>query len=105
MGIDQRASTIVSVAKEAGVSIATVSRVINNPNLVAAETRQRVLRVIQQQNFRVSKEAQLTRRRHRALRTERIGFLAPDITHRSTESITEEMCKGIQKVLTARSME
>jgi DNA-binding LacI/PurR family transcriptional regulator len=105
MGMDQSVSTITSVAKEAGVSIATVSRVINNPSLVASETRQRVLKVIQARNFRISKEAQLTRRRHRALRTGRIGFLVPNLPHRSTESITEEMCKGIQKALGPRGME
>src|SRR5262245_55838166 len=104
MGSDHRDSTITSVAREAGVSIATVSRVINNPSLVASETRQRVLKIIQARNFRLSKEAQLTRRRHRALRTGRIGFLVPDIPHRSTESITEEMCKGVQKALGSRGM-
>jgi len=98
-------STISSVAREAGVSIATVSRVINHPDLVAAATRQRVLRIIQQQNFRISKEAQLTRRRHRPLRTAQIGFLVPDVPHRSAEAITEEMCKGIQKVLVPKGID
>lgn len=100
-----RDSTISSVAREAGVSIATVSRVINNPDLVALPTRQRVLRVIQDQNFRISREAQLTRRRHRPLRTAHIGFLAPDLPHRSTEWITEEMCKGIQKVFIPKGID
>jgi len=105
MSQPDKASTIISVAKEAGVSIATVSRVINNPNLVAAETRQRVMKVIQDRNFRISKEAQMTRRRHRALRTGRVGFLVPDVQHRTAESITEDMCKGIQKILSPRGME
>jgi LacI family transcriptional regulator len=100
-----RTSTIISVAKEAGVSIATVSRVINNPSLVAQETRHRVMRVIQERNFRISKEAQMTRRRHRTLRTGRVGFLVPDYPYRSSESITEEMLKGIQKTLKNRGLE
>lgn len=100
-----RESTLTSVAREAGVSIATVSRVINNPDLVAEETRHRVLRVIQQQNFRISKEAQLTRRRHRPLREGRVGFLVPDVPHRSSESITEEMSKGIQKVFVPKGID
>jgi DNA-binding LacI/PurR family transcriptional regulator len=105
MRASDRASTIISVARDAGVSIATVSRVINHPDLVALPTRHRVMRVIQERNFRVSKEAQLTRRRHRALRTGRIGFLVPNVPHRSSGSITEEMSKGIQKALQARGLE
>ncbi|WP_345324953.1 LacI family DNA-binding transcriptional regulator [Candidatus Villigracilis proximus] len=40
--------TIVEVAKKAGVSLGTVSRVINNDIHVAAETRKRVLAVTQE---------------------------------------------------------
>jgi len=105
MASPDRASTIISVAREAGVSIATVSRVINNPALVAHDTRHRVMKVIQERNFRISKEAQMTRRRQRALRAGRIGFLVPDVPHRSSESITEEMSKGIQKTLKHKGLE
>jgi DNA-binding LacI/PurR family transcriptional regulator len=43
--------TIVDIAKASGVSITTVSRILNNKPDVAEETRQRVLQVIEQHNF------------------------------------------------------
>ena len=98
-------ATIRTVADQAGVSIATVSRVVNNPAVVAEDTRRRVLDAIREQGFRISREAQLTRRSSRPLRTGRIGFLAQDIPQRAADSITEEMGKGIQQVLLARGLE
>ncbi len=46
--------TIREVAKEAGVSIATVSYVLNNSRRVAEETRQRVLAVSQRLGYRAN---------------------------------------------------
>lgn len=43
--------TIVDIAKAAGVSVSTVSRILNNKPDVAEETRQRVLQVIEEQRF------------------------------------------------------
>jgi LacI family repressor for deo operon, udp, cdd, tsx, nupC, and nupG len=43
-----RIATIVDVAKRAGVSIATVSRVINNSRIVSEQKRTRVLEVMQE---------------------------------------------------------
>lgn len=45
------AATIKDIAKEAGVSIATVSKVINNKAHVAPDTRKKVLQVMQQLNY------------------------------------------------------
>ena len=44
--------TIYDVATEAGVSLATVSRVINGSNVVRAETRKKVLEAIQRLDFK-----------------------------------------------------
>jgi len=44
-------TTIVDIAKAAGVSVSTVSRILNDKPDVAEETRQRVLRVIEEQRF------------------------------------------------------
>lgn len=44
-------TTIVDIAKTAGVSVSTVSRILNNKPDVAEETRQRVLQVIEEQRF------------------------------------------------------
>lgn len=44
-------TTIVDIAKAAGVSVSTVSRILNNKPDVAEDTRQRVLQVIEEQRF------------------------------------------------------
>lgn len=46
--------TIQVVAKQAGVSVATVSRVINNPKLVKADTRLKVQRIIEELKYEPS---------------------------------------------------
>jgi DNA-binding LacI/PurR family transcriptional regulator len=43
--------TIVDIARASGVSITTVSRILNNKPEVAEETRQRVLQLIEEQGF------------------------------------------------------
>jgi DNA-binding LacI/PurR family transcriptional regulator len=43
--------TIVDIAKASGVSITTVSRILNNKPEVADETRQRVLKLIEERGF------------------------------------------------------
>lgn len=53
MGVQKRV-TIKQVAKEAGVSTQTISRVINNRSDVAPETRQRVQQVIDRLGYRPS---------------------------------------------------
>jgi len=43
--------TIVDIARMAGVSLATVSRVINNPEKVAQGTREKVLKIMEEHNY------------------------------------------------------
>ncbi|MCX8956509.1 HTH-type transcriptional regulator GalS [Erwinia psidii] len=50
--------TIRDVAREAGVSVATVSRVLNNSNAVTAETRDRVLGIVDALGYRPNANAQ-----------------------------------------------
>lgn len=50
----KKAVTISRIAKEAGVSVSTVSRVLNNKPDVLAETRERVLQVIDTYHFQAS---------------------------------------------------
>lgn len=72
-----RRVTMSDVAREAGVSLMTVSRVLNNKGEVAAETRQRVMRVIAQLGYRPSGVA-------RSLVTQRtgtVGLVVPDIAN------------------------
>lgn len=70
------AATIYDVSKRAGVSIATVSRVLNSPDLVGPETRARVLNAIDELNFVPKFEAQTRARRDIG----RIGVLTPFFT-------------------------
>lgn len=68
--------TIYNVAEAAGVSIATVSRVLNTPHRVPERTRQRVMAAVDQLGFVPKAEAMArARRRH-----QRVGVLAPFFT-------------------------
>lgn len=79
--------TIYDVARHSQLSIATVSRVINSPDQVTLETRERVLKVIDELGFVPKAEA-----RARAIRgTRRIGVLTPFFT---SPSFVERL-KGI----------
>lgn len=69
--------TIADVANQAGVSAQTVSRVINNKGEISAETRERVLTVIQELGYRPNRIA-------RSLATQQtytIGLVIPDIAN------------------------
>jgi LacI family transcriptional regulator len=68
---------IADVAREAGVSMMTVSRVINNKEGVSQETRQAVEKIILKLNYRPNKFA-------RGLVTQRtgtLGLVVPDISN------------------------
>jgi LacI family transcriptional regulator len=72
----KKAPTIFDVAADSGVSISTVSRVINTPEKVNLKTRQRVYEVIDKLGFVPLAEA-----RDRALRLKgRIGVITPFFT-------------------------
>ncbi|HEU5104151.1 MAG TPA: LacI family DNA-binding transcriptional regulator [Roseiflexaceae bacterium] len=89
--------TIYDVAKRAGVGTTTVSRVLNSPDTVAAETRERVLAAIDELGF-VPKFEALVRAR-KQLR--RIGILTPFVT---SASFTEQL-NGIRAALTEQPFE
>lgn len=71
------AVTIGEVAKAAGVSVSTVSRALNTPDLVNAATRQRVLEASERLGYAPNPAA----RSLRDGRTESLGLLIPDITN------------------------
>jgi LacI family transcriptional regulator len=68
-------ANIINVAKRAGVSLGTVSNVLNRPERVAPATRERVLQAIEELGF-VRNEAA---RQLRAGRSRTIGLLVLDI--------------------------
>ncbi len=65
---EQNKITIRDIAQAAGVSAPTVSRVLNNYPDVADETRERVLRIIEEMNYRPNRAAQM-------LHAKRTGFI------------------------------
>ncbi|MCC6805319.1 MAG: LacI family DNA-binding transcriptional regulator [Anaerolineae bacterium] len=69
--------TILDVARAAGVSIKTVSRVINNDGYVSDEMRQRVQTVIDRLDYRPNRAA----RNLASNRSAVIGLLVPDVTN------------------------
>ena len=73
--------TIGDVARTAGVSVATVSKVINQRHGVAAATSERVLEVVGQLGY----ESSLVARSLRSLRTNVIGILVAEFEPYSTE--------------------
>jgi len=70
-------ATIRDVAKRAGVSVATVSHVINGTRHVAPETAERVRRAMEELDFHSKAVAQSLRSR----KTHVIGVVVSDITN------------------------
>ena len=68
-------ATIYDVSKLAGVSLATVSRVLNNHPYVSEEKRERVLNAIEELNYRQNFSAKWLRSTNTGL----IGFLTSDV--------------------------
>jgi LacI family transcriptional regulator len=83
-------ATIYDVAGAAGVSLATVSRVLNNPEKVKEETRQRVLKVIKELGYRPNVIARGLASR----KTTTVGVVISDITRASVA----EMLGGISDI-------
>ena len=89
--------TIYDVAKQAGVSIATVSRMINTPDKVNSDTRVRILAAIDALGFVPKAEA-----RARAMRgTGRIGVISPFFT---APSFVQRL-RGVAEALSAKKFE
>jgi LacI family transcriptional regulator len=83
-------ATIYDVAGAAGVSLATVSRVLNNPEKVKEETRQRVLKVIKELGYRPNVIARGLASR----KTTTVGIVISDVTRASVA----EMLGGISDI-------
>jgi Transcriptional regulators len=79
-------ATIVDVARTAGVSVSTVSKVINDRDGVAAETYEKVMSVVAELGYESSLVASSLRRRS----TNVVGVLVPQF-----EPFSTELLKGI----------
>lgn len=89
----RRPATLHDVAREAHVSLATVSHVINGTRFVSAETRQRVLDAIERLHYEVNSVARSLKRDH----SQAIGLLISDIANpfftslvRGVEDVAQE---------------
>lgn len=71
------AASIKDVAKEAGVSIATVSRVLNDVDVVNEETKKKVLKAIGKLGYRPN----IIARSLKTQKTKTIGIIIPDISN------------------------
>lgn len=88
--MEKQTITIYTVASEAHVSMATVSRVVNgNPN-VKPETRKKVLEVIKRLNYRPNAVA----RGLASKKTTTVGVVIPDIT----DDYFAELARGIDDI-------
>lgn len=97
MGAPAKSPTIYEVARLAGVSITTISRVLNAPRKVSPATRVRVLEAIDKLAFVPKAEA-----RARALsRTARIGVVTPFFT---APSFVQRL-RGIAEALSSTHFE
>jgi LacI family transcriptional regulator len=81
-------SSIREVAKRAGVSLGTVSNVLNRPEVVAQETRQRVLQAIDEIGFVRNGSA----RQLRAGRSQHIGLVVLDVAN----PFFTEVARGVE---------
>lgn len=81
--------TIKDIAREAGVSVTTVSRVLNNKVDVSPKTRQKVLDIINKLNYNPNSIA-------RGLvmnKTYTIGLIVPDISNSFLQKLPRPLKK------------
>lgn len=83
--------TIRDVAREAGVSIGTVSAIINGRENVAEDTRRHVLRFISELGFEPNNAARSLKRG----RISSIGFVVPDLSNPFFAAVAEGVQSGI----------
>jgi LacI family transcriptional regulator len=87
--------TIKRIASLTGLSVGTVSNVINNSSRVKEINRNKVLEVIEKYNYRPSRIASSLVRR----KTNNIGFIIPDITN----PYFPDILRGVQDYLLGKN--
>jgi DNA-binding LacI/PurR family transcriptional regulator len=86
--------TLADIAAKSSVTSMTVSRVINNSGYVHPDTRERVLRVAREMNYRRNGLARGLKRQ----RTETVGMVIGDIAN----PFAAELSRGVREVLEER---
>ncbi len=90
MVMDKKAATIFDVARTAGVSIATVSHVLNNSVNVADKTKVKVLEAIEKLSYSPNDAA----RSIRTGKTKSIGIIVPDIMNEYYSNTMQSFLKA-----------
>lgn len=91
MATKKRVVTIQDVAKKAGVSVSTVSRVLNGKVDVAGNTQKKVLKIIDKLGY----TSNLAARSMRSRRNNLLGLVVPDIGF----PYSQEVMKGINQAI------
>jgi LacI family transcriptional regulator len=84
--------TLRQIAREAGVSVATVSRAMRRPDAVSAETRQRILDLVEQHRYVPDALAASFASR----RTGLVGLIVPTISNSIYAAFTEAVQNRLQ---------
>jgi len=87
----RRTVTIQDVAKIAGISVSTVSRVLNGKTDVASETQDRILSVIKDLGYTTN----LAAKSMRSFRKDIVGLIMPDIAY----PFAIEVMKGVNRAI------
>src|ERR1044072_6359343 len=88
---NSKAVTIRDVASKSGVSVTTVSRVLNGKDDISEETTKKVLTVVQDLGYASS----LAARGMRSHRTNLIGLILHDVA----SSYSQEIMRGVNQVI------
>jgi len=88
---DNMNSTLKDIARELGVSVSTISRVVNNKTYVNPKTRKIVLEGLKKFNYMPNQVARSLKKQS----TGTVGIVVPDIS----ENFFTEIIKGIDEVL------
>lgn len=86
-------TTIKEIAKLANVSTATVSYVLNEPDKISAETREKVIKIIEQTNYKPNSIAKSLK----VKKTNTLGIITEDITVFNTPEIIDGIDEYAEK--------
>ncbi|MGN1194022.1 MAG: LacI family DNA-binding transcriptional regulator [Acutalibacteraceae bacterium] len=89
--MEEKKLSMVDIAKRSGVSIATVSRIINKNGRYSKETERRVLDVIEKSGYQLNLNAKSLRTN----KSQTIGVIVPDITNEFFAKIVRSVEKYI----------
>ena len=91
--VQKMATTMKDIARELGVSIITVSKVLRNHEDISAKTRQRVLDKVQEMNYTPN----LAARSLVTGRTYLVGLVVPDLLHTFFAQIAKSLSTALLK--------